>query len=229
MNENKEIVRVYRVKKQYSLGEHTVNALRGVSFSIPPETFCAIAGPSGSGKSTLLNIIGLLDKADRGEVYLEGMNTSQLNSRKAARIRYSRVGFVFQDFNLIPVLTAFENVELPMRVGSSLQNKNARQKWVMSLLDEVGLADHAKHKPSQLSGGQQQRVAIARALVNRPAIILADEPTANLDSETGREILETMQRFNREFKTTFIFSTHDTVIHKMAEIIIPLRDGLVND
>lgn len=227
MNKPADIVTVLDLKKEYRLGERTVNALRGVSFAIPAGSFCALVGPSGSGKTTLLNIIGLLDTADSGQVSLEGSDTSHLSALQSARIRHARLGFIFQDFNLIPVLSAYENVELPLRMGPGGKDRKARHQWVMALLDEVGLADHAKHKPAQLSGGQQQRVAIARALVNQPAIVLADEPTANLDSQTGGEILETMHRFNREFETTFIFSTHDAVIREMANMVVPLRDGLV--
>jgi putative ABC transport system ATP-binding protein len=164
-----------------------------------------------------------LDKPDSGKVYLEKADTAHLNRRESARLRRTRVGFIFQDFNLIPVLSAYENVELPLRIHAGSTDRE----WVMSLLDQVGLADHASHRPSQLSGGQQQRVAIARALVNRPVIVLADEPTANLDSQTGQAVLEVMHRFNRELSTTFIFSTHDTAIREMAETTYELRDGMV--
>ena len=222
------VVTVSDLYKRYSLGERTVEALRGVSLSIARGTFCAIMGPSGSGKSTLLNIIGLLDTADSGTVHLEDTDTASLRPREAAKLRRTRVGFVFQDFNLIPVLSAYENVELPLRVTAAAGGEGRRRReWVLTLLEEVGLAEHAAHRPAQLSGGQQQRVAIARALVNRPVIVLADEPTANLDSETGGEILEVMHRFNREQGTTFIFSTHDPAIREMAETTIPLRDGAV--
>ena len=216
-------VTVEGVRKKYTLGERTVDALRGVSLSVPKGTFCAVVGPSGSGKSTLLNMIGLLDKPDAGKVLLEQTDTTNLNSRETASLRRTRLGFVFQDFNLVPVLSAFENVELPLRVQAGRVDRD----WVMSLLDQVGLADHAGHRPSQLSGGQQQRVAIARALVNRPVIVLADEPTANLDSKTGKAVLQVMQRFNRELSTTFIFSTHDEAIREMAETTFMLRDGIL--
>ena len=216
-------VTVEGVRKKYTLGERTVDALRGVSLSVPKGTFCAVVGPSGSGKSTLLNMIGLLDKPDAGKVLLEQTDTTNLNSRETASLRRTRLGFVFQDFNLVPVLSAFENVELPLRVHPGRVDRD----WVMSLLDQVGLADHAGHRPSQLSGGQQQRVAIARALVNRPVIVLADEPTANLDSKTGKAVLQVMQRFNRELSTTFIFSTHDEAIREMAETTFMLRDGIL--
>lgn len=223
MAEHGAVVTVEDVRKTYTLGERSVEALRGISLAIPTGTFCAVVGPSGSGKSTLLNIIGLLDKPDSGKVYLEEADTAHLNRRESARLRRTRVGFIFQDFNLIPVLSAFENVELPLRIHAGRTD----HEWVMSLLDQVGLADHASHRPSQLSGGQQQRVAIARALVNRPVIVLADEPTANLDSQTGQSVLQVMHRFNRELSTTFIFSTHDTAIREMAETTYELRDGMV--
>lgn len=216
-------VTVEGVRKQYTLGERTVDALRGVSLSVQKGTFCAVVGPSGSGKSTLLNMLGLLDKPDTGKVFLEQTDTTHLDSRKTAALRRTRLGFVFQDFNLIPVLSAYENIELPLRIHSSRVDRE----WVMSLLDQVGLADHAGHRPSQLSGGQQQRVAIARALVNRPVIVMADEPTANLDSKTGKAILEVMRRFNQELSTTFIFSTHDMAIREMAETTHMLRDGML--
>ena len=223
MAEHGAVVTVEDVRKTYTLGERSVEALRGVSLAIPTGTFCAVVGPSGSGKSTLLNIIGLLDKPDSGKVCLEETDTAHLNRREAARLRRTRLGFIFQDFNLIPVLSAFENVELPLRIHAGRTDRQ----WVMSLLEQVGLADHASHRPSQLSGGQQQRVAIARALVNRPVIVLADEPTANLDSQTGQSVLHVMHRFNRELATTFIFSTHDMAIREMAETTYVLRDGMV--
>jgi putative ABC transport system ATP-binding protein len=216
-------VTVEGVRKKYTLGERAVDALRGVSLSVPRGTFCAVVGPSGSGKSTLLNMIGLLDKPDTGKILLEQTDTTHMGSEETAILRRERLGFVFQDFNLISVLSAFENVELPLRIHS----KRADPEWVMSLLEDVGLADHAAHRPSQLSGGQQQRVAIARALVNRPVIVLADEPTANLDSKTGQSILRVMHRFNQELSTTFIFSTHDMAVREMAETTYMLRDGML--
>ncbi|TVR05615.1 MAG: ABC transporter ATP-binding protein [Spirochaetaceae bacterium] len=219
------VVTVSSVHKRYRLGERVVDALRGVSLTIPAGTICAIVGPSGSGKSTLLNVIGLLDTPDSGTIRLEERDVASLNPTEAARVRRTRLGFIFQDFNLIPVLSAFENVELPLRVGQSA--KAGRREWVMSLLDAVGLADHWSHRPGQLSGGQQQRVAIARALVNRPGIVLADEPTANLDSATGHSILELMHRFNRELGTTFVFSTHDPAVEEMARSVVRLHDGVV--
>ncbi|MFP3959877.1 MAG: ABC transporter ATP-binding protein [Spirochaetaceae bacterium] len=229
MDTQDSMVEVTDLHKRYRLGERTVDALRGVSFSVAAGTFCAIVGPSGSGKSTLLNIIGLLDTADHGTVRIGASDTAALRRGEAAGFRRNHLGFVFQDFNLIPVLTAFENVELPLRVGAAEAGRSRRREWVMSLLEAVGLAEHAGHRPAQLSGGQQQRVAVARALVRNPLLVLADEPTANLDSETGGEILEVMHRFNRERETTFIFSTHDPAIRARAETTVPLRDGMVQE
>ena len=227
MQVHQALLRVDNLHRTYQLGERRVQALRGVSLEIMPGSFCAIVGPSGSGKSTLLNIIGLLDRPDEGTVHLEEMDTGQLRSRQAARVRRERIGFIFQDFSLIPVLSAYENVELPLRITDGRGNRERRRDWVMQLLDGVGLGDHAGHRPAQLSGGQQQRVAIARALVNQPLLVLADEPTANLDTQTGENILELMHRFNRELGTSFIFSTHDAAIRDIAETTVPLRDGLV--
>lgn len=225
------LLRVDELYKTYQLGEREVRALRGVSLEIAPGSFCAIVGPSGSGKSTLLNIIGLLDAPDQGSVQLEEMDAGALSRRRATQVRRDRIGFIFQDFSLIPVLSAYENVELPLRISHGRGRRGAsaqeHREWVMQLLEGVGLADHAAHRPAQLSGGQQQRVAIARALVNRPSLVLADEPTANLDSQTGETILELMHRFNRELGTSFVFSTHDAAIRQIAETVVPLRDGVV--
>jgi putative ABC transport system ATP-binding protein len=181
----------------------------------------------------MMNIIGLIDQASKGEVYIQGKETSGLSRRDLTRLRREALGFVFQSFNLLPVLTVYENVELPLLVGSAgndsaqawKKDKAQRRAWVERLLEEVGLADRRNHKPTELSGGQQQRAAIARALVSKPAIVIADEPTANLDSANGERVLNLMKTLNKEEGTTFIFSTHDPTIWKMAKHIIFLKDG----
>jgi putative ABC transport system ATP-binding protein len=209
------------------MGKVQVDALRGISLEILGGDFVAVAGPSGSGKTTMMNLVGLIDKPSRGRLFIEGRETGDMGRRELTLIRRENIGFVFQSFNLLPVLNVFENVELPLIIGKSRMQKGERNDWVDYLLAEVGLADRRGHKPSELSGGQQQRAAIARALVTRPKIVIADEPTANLDSANGARILELMKKINQEEKTTFIFSTHDPDIWAMANHIIFLRDGVV--
>lgn len=229
MKPDHPVIQVRDAHKAYPMGERVVHALRGVSLDVPAGSFTAVTGPSGSGKSTLLNIMGLLDAPDSGEVRVRDALASGLRARDAARLRRSTLGFVFQDFNLLPVLTAYENVELPLRVAapSDARDPRGRREWIMHLLDGVGLADRADHRPGQLSGGQQQRVAVARALVNRPAAVLADEPTANLDSDTGRDVLDLMRRFNEELDVTFVVCTHDDAVRGLATASFPLRDGVL--
>jgi putative ABC transport system ATP-binding protein len=209
------------------MGKLNVDALRGISLEIKKGDFVSVAGPSGSGKTTLMNIIGLIDRPSRGRVLIGGKDSGGLGRRESTRARRDLIGFVFQSFNLLPVLNVFENVELPLIIGKKGGSKKERRKRVEYLLEEVGLADRKRHLPSELSGGQQQRVAVARALVTRPGIVIADEPTANLDSANGERILELMKKVNKEDGTTFIFSTHDPDIWEMADHIIFLRDGLV--
>jgi len=221
------IVALTDVKKHYALGETTVEAVKGASFSIEKGDFISIAGPSGSGKSTILNMIGLIDSPTAGEVSIDGRPVSGIKDRELTRLRHRTIGFIFQSFNLIPVLDVRENVEFPLLLGKDSRMTRERRSYVDFLLEEVGLAGHRKHKPNELSGGQRQRVAIARALVTNPDIILADEPTANLDSATGEAILQLMKRINKEMDTTFIFSTHDAKIVEMADHVIRLRDGMV--
>ncbi|OHD18893.1 MAG: ABC transporter [Spirochaetes bacterium GWD1_61_31] len=215
------------VHKIYQLGKVEVPAVKGVSFSIEKGDFISIAGPSGSGKTTILNMIGLIDQASSGEVLIDGRPTRELKDRDLTRLRHETLGFIFQSFNLIPVLNVWENIEFPLLLGRTRITKEEKADWINHLIEEVGLADHRKHKPNELSGGQRQRVAIARALVTKPQIVLADEPTANLDSATGEQIIELMKRINRELETTFIFSTHDAKIVNIADHIIRLRDGLI--
>jgi len=221
------IVRLHDVEKVYPLGKTEVHALNGVSLDVARGDFVSISGPSGSGKSTVLNLIGCIDTATRGEVHINGVETSSLNDRQLTRLRHEVLGFIFQSFNLIPVLNVFENVEFPLLIGGASMPKKERAAWVDYLVEDVGLGPWRDHRPSELSGGQRQRVAIARALATRPQIVLADEPTANLDSESSAKILELMREMNREFGTTFVFSTHDSDIVGIADHVIRLRDGRV--
>ncbi len=220
------IIEIKDLKKDYALGKTTVNAIRGIDLSIEKGDFISIIGPSGSGKTTLLNIIGCIDQATSGSVKIAGKEITSLNDKKITDIRLHQIGFIFQTFNLIPVLNALENVEFPLLLMKNRTKAEVRKK-ALSLLEAVGLSEHIHHRPSELSGGQRQRVAIARALVTNPNIVLADEPTANLDSVTGESILETMRSMNEREHTTFIFSTHDANVLKYARKVIKIRDGLI--
>lgn len=219
------IVECVDIKKTYRQGEVEVKALRGVSLSIDAGGFVAIAGPSGSGKTTMLNIIGGLDHADSGSVVLDEQDFSQMTQSELASLRLHKVGFVFQAYNLIPVLSALENVEFVMLLQGVPQAE--RRERAKAILDDVGLEDTYDRRPAALSGGQQQRVAVARAIVSDPAIVLADEPTANLDSKTGQGLLEMMKQMNEKKNVTFVFSTHDHMVMEYARRLINLRDGLV--
>ncbi len=199
--------------------------MRGIDLQVEKGEFICIAGPSGSGKTTLLNLIGCLDKPSSGKVFLDEDDVDKLSENKLSRLRAEKIGFIFQTFNLIPVLSAFENIEYPLLLKSV--PRGARKKRVLSMLEEVELVDFTRHRPNQLSGGQRQRVAIARALVSDPEMILADEPTANLDSKTGEAIVDLMRRINQEMKATFIFSTHDAMVMKYAHRTVQLQDGRV--
>ena len=211
--------------KDYKVGKVLFPALRGISLKIEDGEFTAIAGPSGSGKTTLLNIIGYLDIPTKGDVLINGTSITTLSTKEKAEFRKNELGFVFQTFNLIPVLTAYENVEMPLiLVNMPAEEKKER---VISILEEVGLEEFVHRKSNEMSGGQQQRVAIARALVKKPSMVLADEPTANLDSMNAKEILLLMKELNKKKKTTFIFSTHDQLVMEFAERIIYLRDGKI--
>ncbi len=223
------VVRLENVFKNYALGKTEVQALRGISFDIARGDFISIAGPSGSGKTTVLNLIGCVDTATSGKVSVLGQLTDSLRDEQLTALRHKGIGFIFQTFNLIPVLNIRENIELPALLDESDAGmpRKEREEWVDHLIESVGLQDRARHKPAELSGGQRQRVAIARALVMRSPIVLADEPTANLDSATGESILDLMKRMNREFGTTFIFSTHDPSIVSIADHVIRLKDGIV--
>jgi putative ABC transport system ATP-binding protein len=248
------IISLKNVSKHYLLGKVTVEAVKNVSFELAKGDFVSIIGPSGSGKSTILNMIGLIDTPTSGDIFVEDTNVyqgirkkggkapggAQAHSTKApgaqapsekaidkrtTELRHSYFGFIFQNFNLIPVLNVYENIEFPLLIGKVQKPPKERREWIEYLIEEVGLENHVKHKTNELSGGQRQRVSIARALVTRPSVILADEPTANLDSKTGVQILDLMQKIKTDLGTTFIFSTHDEKIVARADHLIRLLDG----
>jgi putative ABC transport system ATP-binding protein len=220
-----EVARVENVTRTFKIGKVETQALRGVNLSIESGEFTALVGPSGSGKTTLLQLIGCLDQPSSGKVFITGKDVSRLNRNQRADMRRGTIGFIFQFFALIPTLTAYENVEMPMLlIGMGGAERRGR---VKQLLEAVDLADRAHHRPDQLSGGQQQRVAIARALATKPSLILADEPTANLDTPNGTQVMDTMTRLNRETGVTFVFATHDPRVIKYARRIVTLRDGLI--
>ncbi len=221
------IVRLQNVEKVYKLGKVEVPALKGIDLDIAAGDFAVIAGPSGSGKTTLLNLIGCVDVATRGTVIVDGHDTAKLSESKLTKLRLDRLGFIFQSFNLVAVLDAFDNVEFPLLLQGKW-SKDERRKRVEEIMDAVGLADFLHHRPNELSGGQRQRVAIARALVTRPRIVMADEPTANLDSVTGHQIIDLMRALNRDEGTTFIFSTHDPKVMSQAGRSIELVDGRIS-
>ncbi len=220
-----EVTKIENATRVFKVGKVETQALRGVSLSIQSGEFTALVGPSGSGKTTLLQLIGCLDQPTSGSVFINGRDVSRLNRNQRADVRRGTIGYVFQFFALIPTLTAYENIEMPLL----LTGKNAaqRRERVNELLKAVDLVDRAHHRPDQLSGGQQQRVAIARALATQPTLILADEPTANLDTPNGRQVMETMTRLNQETGVTFVFATHDPRVIQYARRVITLRDGLV--
>jgi putative ABC transport system ATP-binding protein len=219
------IVEARGVKKAYKLGKISVPALRGVSFDVEEGEFLTIFGPSGSGKSTLLHLIGGLDRPDEGEISVDGSDILQLSDDELARLRLTKIGFVFQFFNLLPRITALANVELPLAIANLPEKESIeRAKETLKL---VGLETRMNHRPSELSGGEQQRVAIARALINNPKIILADEPTGNLDTKIGGEIVQLMRRLNREEGQTFVIITHDATVAENADRTIYLKDGLI--
>lgn len=219
------MIKVVDAYKEYIAGDTTVRALNRVSLGIDRGEFVAIAGPSGSGKTTLLNMIGCIDSLTSGEVYIEQKKISDTTPRERTLLRRANIGFIFQSFNLIPVLTAAENVGIALSLLKERDTEVKRRSY--ELLAEVGLAGMEGRKPSELSGGQQQRVAIARALVKKPLIVLADEPTANLDSENGHAILALMQKLNTEHKVTFIFSTHDQMVMDCAKRLVSMHDGKI--
>lgn len=221
------IIEMKGIKKDYPLGKTTVHALRGIDFAVEEGDFLSIVGPSGSGKTTLLNIIGCIDHATDGVAKIAGEEITAMTDAQLTNLRLYKIGFIFQTFNLIPVLNVMENVEFPLLLMRGKYSKAEIRARAEKLVDEVGIKEYATHRPAELSGGQRQRVAIARALVTSPSIILADEPTANLDTVTGNTILGLMKELNEIEKTTFIFSTHDPEVLNYAKDIVKIKDGLI--
>ena len=219
------IIQLENVIKTYQIGEVVTHAVNGVDLTIEPGEFTAIVGPSGSGKTTMLQLMGCLDKPDSGRILLNGEDVTRAGAGHRADLRREEIGFIFQFFALVPVLSAYENVELPLLLNGT--GAKARKERVLELLDAVGLADRAKHRPDQLSGGQQQRVAIARALATNPLLILADEPTANLDTENGQQAMDIMQQLNEQTGTAFIFATHDPRVMSYARRVVRMVDGKI--
>jgi putative ABC transport system ATP-binding protein len=220
-----EVTKVVNATRDFKIGEVETHALRGVNLSIDNGEFTALVGPSGSGKTTLLQLIGLLDQPTAGTVLINGKDATHLNRDQRADLRKGTIGFIFQFFALIPTLNAYENVEMPLLLNGVKAPERRRR--VDEMLEAVGLTDRAHHRPDQLSGGQQQRVAVARALSIHPSLVLADEPTANLDTENGRQVMEIMQKLNHETGVTFVFATHDPRVIKYARRVVTLRDGLI--
>jgi len=223
-NSGKPVIDVRHLTKDFYLGEIVVQALRGIDLQIFPGEMVAIMGPSGSGKSTLMNMVGCLDSPTSGEYYLDSLLVSDLKDDELAIVRNQKIGFVFQKYNLLPRVDAIENVALPLRYSEDTSNMRQRAE---AALQSVGLGDRMHHKPNELSGGQQQRVAIARALVNQPAILLADEPTGNLDSQSGKEVMELLIKLNQQQNTTIVLVTHDPTVAAHAQRIVQLFDGLI--
>jgi len=220
------LITLENVKKIYVSGEVNVPALKGINLSIETKTFISFIGPSGSGKTTLLNLIGSLDKPTEGKVFVAGVELNRMDRKTSAKFRGNNIGFIFQNFNLIPVLTVYENIEYPLIMVQNVPYEKRKQK-ILNVLDKVGMTDQSNKYPAQLSGGQKQRVAIARALVTEPKLVLADEPTANLDHDTAYKVIRLMHSMKEEFDTTFIFATHDPKIVGEAEIIYTIEDGLI--
>lgn len=227
MNDEKYVVRLQEVYKTYLLGKVEVEALRGITADIAKRKFTVVVGPSGSGKSTLLNLIGCIDCPTRGSLEICEQDMSRYSDNELTDFRADKIGFIFQNFNLIPVLSAYENVEYPLLINNT--RTKSRRDRVMNILQSVGIERQKDHRPSELSGGQRQRVAVARALVKNPMIVLADEPTANLDSKTGEEIIELMRKVQNEYDTTFIFSSHDEKVMNHADRVIKIQDGMLLD
>lgn len=215
------------VSKDYQLGKAVIHALKNINLKVEKGEFLSIVGPSGCGKTTMLNLMGCIDKPTSGVLKFQEADLANMSDNAEADLRLGKIGFIFQSFNLIPVLDIFENIEFPLILNKTAKRK--RKERVDHLIDIVGLSEFVKHKPDELSGGQRQRVAIARSLVNNPSVIIADEPTANLDSETGKSILEVMKKLNEEEKVTFIFSTHNPEVMQYATRVVHLRDGVISD
>ena len=226
MTNTHPIVELRGVHRSYQLGETHVHALRGVNLSVMEGDFTALIGASGSGKSTLLNMVGTIDSPDKGDVIVDGKNVGHLSENEKSLLRNEKIGFVFQSFNLVPVLSILENVELPLLVRNTL-TKEERKARALEVLKDVGLEAYADHRPDQLSGGQRQRVAIARALVTHPKLVLADEPTANLDSKTTHSIIDLLLELNQKKKVTFLFCSHDEKLVQRVSKVIHIQDGLI--
>ena len=221
-----EVAKLTDVTRIYKIGEVETRALNGITMTIESGEFTSLVGPSGSGKTTLLQLIGCLDKPTSGQIIINGQDATKLNRNQRADLRKGAIGFVFQFFALIPTLTAYENVEMPLLLNN--KNGGERKKRVMELLEAVDMTSHSHHRPDQLSGGQQQRIAVARALATDPKMILADEPTANLDTENGQQVMDIMAKLNKETGTTFVFATHDPRVIKYARRVVTLVDGLID-
>lgn len=222
-----EVAKVENAVRTYKIGETETKALRGINLTIESGEFTALVGPSGSGKTTLLQLLGCLDQPSSGKVFINGQDVTVMNRNQRADLRKNNLGFIFQFFALIPTLTAYENIELPLLLKGA--GPEERKDRVNQLLKAVDLVDHSNHRPDQMSGGQQQRVAIARALSTNPTLILADEPTANLDTANGQQVMEIMANLNKETGVTFVFATHDPRVFKYAKRIVTLRDGLIEE
>ena len=220
------LLHLENVKKIYQQGEIEVPALREIDLEVSAGEFTTIFGPSGSGKTTLLNLIGALDKPSSGSVMINGDNIGEMNKNELAMLRRKNIGFIFQSYNLIPVLTAYENIEFALKIARDKEDEEIRER-VMKLLAKVGLEGMEDRRPNELSGGQKQRVAVARALIKNPKLVLADEPTANLDSDTSKDVLQIMLKMNEELSTTFIFSTHDPMVMEYAQRLLEIRDGKI--
>ena len=220
------LIRLSRVNKTYTVGKMTVQAIKNVQLELPEETFISFVGPSGSGKTTLLNLLGVLDRPTSGDVVINGVRVNDFTSKEAARFRGENIGFIFQNFNLLPVLTVYENVEYPLIMVQNIPEKERKER-IMRYLEAVGMTDQKDKYPAEISGGQKQRVAVGRALVTGPKLVLADEPTANLDRESALRIIQLMRQMQAELKTTFVFSTHDPKIVNEASIVYTLEDGVI--
>jgi putative ABC transport system ATP-binding protein len=228
MTKTSTIVQLKDVKKSYQLGQTRVPALRGIHLNITRGEFTAIIGASGSGKSTLLNMIGLIDEPDSGSIQLDSHEVTALNDDQKSQLRNHKIGFIFQSFNLVPVLNVYENVELPLLINSTIKSAQRKER-ILQAIKDVGLEDFSSNLPDQLSGGQRQRVAIARALASEPDLVLADEPTANLDSKTSHMIIDLMLALNAKRHVTFIFSTHDERLMDRVSRIVHIKDGIIED
>jgi putative ABC transport system ATP-binding protein len=223
------LIKIKNVFKSYQLGKTKVEAINDLSLNIAAGQMVCLMGPSGSGKSTLLNLIGCLDQPDQGSISIAGLETTHLKRRQLAAIRSKTISFIFQSFNLIPVLNIYENIELPLLINQEKITSKQKKERINALIKEVGLTDFIRHRPDELSGGQRQRVAIARALVTKPQLVLADEPTANLDSITAQTILNLMKKINQDDKTTFLFATHDPAISGFATQLVKMKDGKLKE